>query len=89
LILHEYSDTGPAPTLQDKAIDSSGVSIGLLQFFGIRSRCTSKASNASEHTSEDDIASGYEDSEDESDEDKDYTSKGKPVLESHPYIISQ
>jgi hypothetical protein len=102
--LQEYSDTGPAPTLQDKAIDSFGVSIGLVRFFGIRSRCdftTSNATNASEHTPEDDA--GDEDSDDETDTDnsnEDYSTladpfqpititKGKPVLESHPYIVTQ
>ena len=98
--LQGYSDTGPAPTLQDKAIDSFGVSIGLVRFSGIQSRCgltTSNATNASEHTHEDDT----EDSEDLEEIDSDNsienystlaeisTSKGKPVLESHPYIVSQ
>ena len=99
----EYSDTGPAPTLQDKAIDSFGVSIGLVQFFGTQSRCgptsTSDLANASQHgTPEDDT--GDEDSDDESDTNENYstlarhfqpieTTKGKPVLESHPYIVSR
>jgi hypothetical protein len=105
--LQNYSDTGPAPTLQDKAIDSCGASIELVRFFGIRSRCsltTSNAANASEHTPElEDDTGDHEDSDDETDTDNlsDLTlppahfqpiigtSKGKPVLESHPYIVSQ
>ena len=98
----EYSDTGPAPTLQDKAIDSFGVSIGLVRFSGIQSRCaptTSNALKASEHALEDD--SGNEDFDDSDETDTDNSdgnyltlgeiasSKGKPVLESHPYIVSQ
>ena len=98
----EYSDTGPAPTLQDKAIDTFGVSIGLVRFSGTQSRCgptTSNAVNASEHAPEDDT--GNEDADDSDETDTDNlneiywrpgdiaTSKGKPVLESHPYIVSQ
>ena len=99
--LKKYSDTGPAPTLQDKAIDSFGVSIVLVRFSGIQSRCnltTSNAANVSEHTPEDDT--GDEDSDDETDTNEKFstlpnrfqlieTSKGKPVLESHPYIVTQ
>lgn len=93
-----WPDTGPAPTLQDKAIDSFGVSIGLVRFSGIQSRCglTTNAANASEHAQEDDT--GNEDSEDSDEIDTiendlklgDFftTSKGKPVLESHPYIVT-
>ncbi|KAF8811336.1 hypothetical protein BYT27DRAFT_7161118 [Phlegmacium glaucopus] len=108
-----WPDTGPAPTLQDKAIDSFGASIGLVVFSSIQSRCvvstvgTSNAVNASEHFLPEDDA-GDEDSDDEIDGEilKDKhdqssnsghfkslsaypTSKGKPVLESHPYIISR
>ena len=90
--LQQYSDTGPAPTLQDKAIDSFGVSIGLVRFFGIQSRCgltTSNAANVSEHAPEDNT--GDEDLDDETLTDHIQpiaTTKGEPVLESHPYIVS-
>lgn len=101
--LQDYSDTGPAPTLQDKAIDSYGVSIELVRFLGIRSRCTSNAANVSEYTHElEDDTGDYEDSDDEAETNNlsdltlppahlqpTGTSKGKPVLESHPYIVSQ
>ena len=94
-ILQEYSDTGPAPTLQDRAIDSFGVSIALVQFYGVQSRCgltTSSAPNASERAHEDD--NGNEDSEDLDQTDTDSSNEmsnsiGRPVLESHPYIVSQ
>ena len=97
--LQEYSDTSPAPTLQDKAIDSFGVSMGLVQFFGIRSQCdltTSDTTNASQHTPEDNTSD--EDSDDETDINEKYPTlahqpiaitKGKSVLESHPYIVSR
>jgi hypothetical protein len=72
----------------------------LVRFSGIQSRCgltTSNTANATEHAQEDDT--GNEDSDD-SDEthtiENDSTladffasSKGKPVLESHPYIVTQ
>lgn len=64
---------------------------------GIRSRCGLTAANASEpdHTPEDDIDNEDLDDWDESDTDNSNelaeiaTPKGKSVLESHPYIISQ
>jgi hypothetical protein len=71
--LQDYSNTSPAPTLQDKAIDSCGASIELVRFLRIRSRCslsTSNAANASEHTPEpEDDTGDHKDLDDETETD--------------------
>lgn len=88
----------------EEAIDSFGVSIPLLEFHNLHSRCPGADSDAVDAQSSDTPESENSDDEDEDDEYKEdkedsgtrslfkkfgFTTTTKPLLESHPYIITR
>jgi hypothetical protein len=88
-------------TMVEEAIDSFGVSIPLLEFNNLHSRCAGAVDAQPSDTTESE-SSGEEEEEEEDKEDSGTggpsrvfrklgftTTTGKPLLESHPYIITR
>jgi len=90
-------------TLADKSLESFGVSVPLVQFHGVQSRCTAGGDNTEAQDNSDDEQEQEEDFEEELETPVKPSKRpkkasltpplditdGKPVLKNHPYIVTR
>jgi hypothetical protein len=81
-------------TLADEALESFGVTIPLLQFNGVHSRCNTLDKGTAEDEDEDNDSDDKEDEETSTNPTGHATSalkrtNGLPVLKHHPYVITR
>ncbi|KAF9466788.1 hypothetical protein BDZ94DRAFT_137676 [Collybia nuda] len=75
-------------SLADKAIESFGVTIPLLSFHGVHTRCAGDSSDAVPFE-EDEEVTNQPPLDDNSNSPLLVTTNGKPLLKSHPYIVTR